>query len=47
MGRFIHHFGQHNILGLLGDQEFIGKKGWEWLTNESTPCMDNKPRKIG
>ena len=39
MQQFINQFGQHNISGLLGDREFIGKKGWAWLTNNSIPYL--------
>ncbi|MCK5354418.1 MAG: IS4 family transposase [Methyloprofundus sp.] len=37
--RFIHQFGRHNILGILGDREFIGKLWWKWLTSESIPFL--------
>ena len=39
MQRFIRQFGQHNLSGLLGDREFIGEAGWEWLTNASIPYL--------
>lgn len=39
MQQFINQFGQHNISGLLGDREFIGKKWWAWLSNNSIPYL--------
>ena len=37
--RFINEFGQANILGILGDREFIGEKWWKWLTDSSIPYL--------
>ena len=39
MQRFIDQFGQENILGLLGDREFIGETWWKWLTDASIPYL--------
>jgi hypothetical protein len=36
---FIHQFGQANILGILGDREFIGEQWWKWLTDSSIPYL--------
>lgn len=37
--RFIRHFGSKNILGILGDREFIGDIWWEWLTAKGIPYL--------
>jgi len=37
--QFIHQFGQANILGILGDREFIGEQWWKWLTDSSIPYL--------
>lgn len=37
VGRFIQTFGKARIAGLLADREFIGKKWFEWLTQEKIP----------
>ena len=35
--RFISKFGAANILGLLGDREFVGQHWFEWLASEKIP----------
>jgi len=37
--RFIRQFGRQNILGVLGDREFIGEQWWKWLTTVSIPYL--------
>lgn len=37
--RFIKHFGRKNILGVLGDREFIGDDWWQWLTEQGIPYL--------
>ncbi len=37
--RFIGQFGRQNILGVLGDREFIGEQWWKWLTTMSIPYL--------
>ena len=39
--QFIHQFGQANILGILGDREFIGEQWWKWLTDSSLYTIKN------
>jgi hypothetical protein len=37
--RFIRRFGRKNILGVLGDREFIGDHWWQWLTAYDIPYL--------
>lgn len=37
--RFISQFGRDNILGILGDREFIGGQWWKWLTAHQIPYL--------
>lgn len=39
MKRFISQFGRDNILGILGDREFIGEQWWRWLTSQQIPYL--------
>jgi hypothetical protein len=37
--RFIKQFGRKNILGVLGDREFIGDHWWQWLSAYDIPYL--------
>ena len=37
--RFIRVFKKENILGILGDREFIGDQWWQWLTDQGIPYL--------
>lgn len=37
--RFIKQFRTGQILGVLGDREFIGDQWWQWLTDENIPYL--------
>lgn len=37
--RFIGRFGRRGILGILGDREFIGDQGWQWLSDQDIPYL--------
>lgn len=37
--RFISQVGRANILGILGDREFIGDVWWQWLTTQNIPYL--------
>lgn len=37
--RFIRQFGRSQLLGVLGDREFIGQDWWCWLTAEKIPYL--------
>jgi hypothetical protein len=37
--RFVRRFGRTQILGLLGDREFIGDVWWQWLTEQQIPYL--------
>lgn len=37
--RFIGRFGRTNILGVLGDREFIGEAWWQWLGDQRIPYL--------
>ena len=39
MKRFIERFGSTQILGVLGDREFIGGLWWQWLSDKSIPYL--------
>ena len=39
LNRFISQFGRDNILGILGDREFIGEHWWKWLTRHQIPFL--------
>lgn len=39
MSRFISQFGRASILGILGDREFIGQRGWRWLSDHDIPFL--------
>ena len=37
--RFIRQFGRRDILGILGDREFIGDQWWQWLSDQDIPYL--------
>ncbi|WP_305910357.1 IS4 family transposase (plasmid) [Methylomarinum sp. Ch1-1] len=37
--RYIRQFGRSNILGVLGDREFIGDQWWQWLSDQRIPYL--------
>ena len=37
--RFVRQFGRDDILGILGDREFIGEQWWHWLSANRIPFL--------